>query len=208
MRIRLLSVALCSSALAVSAGLLLDGCGAPDESIFYCNPDATLPDPLCVPDAGPDGAADGPGIGPQACTGRCVPFPDDTAAGFWSQDPLLVWAGPPDEFPKDGCPPDMALQFSRYAELVAPPLVCPICGCEKSVGKCSGCLTRSRSAPVRATIPQHPPCRSTGRPHGMAPAQTRGRSLRGPSARRGVLHFARNASQLRPFPRPRTRNAR
>jgi hypothetical protein len=99
---------------------------------------ATVVDPDCLPDAGPDGSAEGPGIGPQACSSRCVPFPDDTAAGFWSQDPLLVWAGPPDEFPKDSCPPDMALQFSRYAELVAPPLVCPTCGCEKSMGTCSG----------------------------------------------------------------------
>jgi hypothetical protein len=98
--------------------------------------------PACTPDAGPDGSSEGgaggPGIDPQACTGSCVPFPDDTMAGLWSREPLLVWAGPAAEVPDGGCPEGLAMQFDRYADLVAPPLVCDICGCEPSVGTCSG----------------------------------------------------------------------
>lgn len=143
MRIRFLTLALCSSLLAVVAGLVLDGCSSvPDDAIFNCNPDATIPDPDCVPDAGPDGSADdgggGSSIGPQACSGRCVPFPNDVGAGFWSREPLLVWSAPSAEVPDGGCPAGLAMQFDRYADLVAPPLVCDICGCEHAEGTCSG----------------------------------------------------------------------
>jgi hypothetical protein len=135
------------SAFVVSGGLALtlDGCTvAPDTYIAECDPDPLFPSKLCPGDAGTDGDADGeagpdgPGIKPQSCSGRCAPFPDGTSAGFWSREPLLVWAGPGAEVPEGGCPAGLAMQFDRYADLVAPPLVCDICGCEPSEGTCSG----------------------------------------------------------------------
>jgi hypothetical protein len=129
--------------------LLLDGCTvAPELAFFDCDPDARFPDPMCIPEAGPDADADGdvdfqtPGSESQANTcfsGRCVPAPHGSEAGSWSEIPLLVWFGPPADAPEK-CPPDIAPneKFRRFEDLVAPPASCDVCACEESTGTCTG----------------------------------------------------------------------
>lgn len=137
------------SAVVASGGLTLalDGCTvAPDTYIAECDPDPLFPSKYCPGDAGSDADAaddasqDGPGVDPQAhCTGRCVPAPSGSEAGFWSEVPLLVWIGPADEVPSE-CPKEVAPneKFRRFADLIAPPASCDLCGCEKSEGTCTG----------------------------------------------------------------------
>ena len=145
MKLRISMVLACAVGTSAAVLGVLEGCTAPPSTAFVdCNPDARFPDPMCLPEAGPDAdtqadaGPDGPGIKPQSCSGRCAPFPDGASAGFWSREPLLVWAGPGAEVPDGGCPAGLAMQFDRYADLVAPPLICDICGCEPSEGTCSG----------------------------------------------------------------------
>jgi hypothetical protein len=133
-----------SSVIPVALAVL-DGCGVSNHAIFECNPDAYVPDPSCLSDAGPDAeASGGEGGGPNivfvpedACMDRCVPGPSDDEGGFWSDTPLLLWVGPRDDVPKD-CPLEAPyVKFRRFADLVAPPPSCGTCQCEASVGTCS-----------------------------------------------------------------------
>ena len=129
------------------------GCGTvPESSIWRCEPDALIPTPGCIQDAGtdapPDDAGDADPDGPTADNGRCpvethdcVPLPEGDDAFRWHADPpLLVWFGDNVEGEENQpkCPADTApaVQARMFSDLIAPPATCDACQCKPATGDC------------------------------------------------------------------------